>query len=203
MTEPARNYQTSHATTEGLDDFFEAAESTVQDTVQDEITSVQDTVQREMTVLEAAELLNIDRRSVVRLLNWKKLSGRKDARGRWSIDRTSVLERSALQDTVPNDVQDIVSQNDCDVLDVSASPSPDVQDSVLQVSTEQPGVWEPATNQSATLIRELQTKLEGASFRIGYLEAQLEAERHQVKLLMDSQHNRGAWSRFWTWFIGK
>jgi hypothetical protein len=39
-------------------------------------------------------------------------------------------------------------------------------------------------------------KLEGATYRIGYLEALLETERQQVKLLTDSQHKDRWWTRF-------
>ncbi len=59
------------------------------------------------------------------------------------------------------------------------------------------------------MIEGLQTKLDvannqlqAASFRNGYLEAQLDTERQQVKLLMDSQHNASCWHRTWQWFIG-
>ena len=52
-------------------------------------------------------------------------------------------------------------------------------------------------------VDELLRKLEGATYRIGYLEAQLEAERQQVKLLMDSQHKNGWWSHFNKWFFGQ
>ncbi|MDP3507765.1 MAG: hypothetical protein Q8T09_07215 [Candidatus Melainabacteria bacterium] len=50
-------------------------------------------------------------------------------------------------------------------------------------------------------IDELLRKLEGATYRIGYLEAQLESERQQVKLLTDSQHKPGWWAKFSSWFF--
>ena len=52
-------------------------------------------------------------------------------------------------------------------------------------------------------VDELLRKLEGATYRIGYLEAQLEAERQQVKLLMDSQHKGSWWAGFKKWFFGR
>lgn len=57
----------------------------------------------------------------------------------------------------------------------------------------------------ASLIKanqELISKLEALTFRNGYLEAQTEGYKEQVKLLTDSQHRRGTWSRFWSWFTG-
>jgi hypothetical protein len=59
------------------------------------------------------------------------------------------------------------------------------------------------------ILGDLQTKLDvannqlqAASFRNGYLEAQLEVERQQVKLLTDSQHKAPWWHGAWQWFFG-
>ena len=57
-------------------------------------------------------------------------------------------------------------------------------------------------------IRELEAKLEGATFRNGYLAAENEGLKSvigikdsHIKLLTDSQHKRGWWSRFSSWFV--
>lgn len=61
----------------------------------------------------------------------------------------------------------------------------------------------------ASLIKanqELTAKLEGVVYRNGYLEAQLDAERNQIKLLTDQLHKpeqvkeSGWWSIFCSWF---
>lgn len=52
------------------------------------------------------------------------------------------------------------------------------------------------------VIKELQNKIEILTYRNGYLEAQLETEREQIKLLTDSQHKPGWWTKFMTWFMG-
>jgi hypothetical protein len=49
---------------------------------------------------------------------------------------------------------------------------------------------------------EIKAQLEGATYRNGYLEAQLEAERQTVKLLTDSQHKPSWWAKFASWFMG-
>lgn len=49
----------------------------------------------------------------------------------------------------------------------------------------------------------LSAKLEAASHRNGYLEAQLVGKEEQIKLLTDSQHKTGWWSRFCFWFVGR
>lgn len=51
-------------------------------------------------------------------------------------------------------------------------------------------------------IRDLEDKLEGATYRNGYLESKLEQRDEKIKLLTDSQHKRSGWSRFWIWFTG-
>lgn len=49
------------------------------------------------------------------------------------------------------------------------------------------------------IIQDLMQKLEGANYRVGWLESQLrerEADVHELKLLVDSQHKPGWWQRF-------
>jgi len=50
-------------------------------------------------------------------------------------------------------------------------------------------------------IADLLLKLEGASYRIGYLESKLEEKNSQIKLLTDSQHKPGWWAKFSSWFF--
>lgn len=47
-----------------------------------------------------------------------------------------------------------------------------------------------------------QTELQGAVWRNGYLEAQIEVKNKEIKLLTDSQHKPGWWSKFKSWFFG-
>ena len=77
---------------------------------------------------------------------------------------------------------------------------------VIMIEAEVGGEHAPGTEQ---LTRELLAKLEVLTYRNGYLEAQLaerqkEVELHQqqIKLLTDSQHSRGWWSKFASWFMG-
>jgi hypothetical protein len=50
-------------------------------------------------------------------------------------------------------------------------------------------------------LKELKQQLQGASFRNGYLEAQMEGRDRDIKLLTDSQHKRGWWAKFSSWFM--
>ncbi len=50
---------------------------------------------------------------------------------------------------------------------------------------------------------ELESKLQAAAWRNGYLESKLEERDQQIKLLTDSQYNqRGWWAKFSSWFLG-
>lgn len=59
----------------------------------------------------------------------------------------------------------------------------------------------PSHDHRDQLIKELQAKLEGATYRVGYLEAKLEDRDTQIKLLTDSQHRAGWWTRFCQWLV--
>lgn len=70
----------------------------------------------------------------------------------------------------------------------------------------------PASSQSGSssevqrllnIVEKQASRLEVASGQIGYLQAQLQATQEHVKLLTDSQHKCGRWSRFWSWFTGR
>lgn len=51
--------------------------------------------------------------------------------------------------------------------------------------------------------RQLTVKLEAASHRNGFLEAQSQTYQDQIKLLTDSQHKRGWWQTVSSWFGAK
>jgi hypothetical protein len=58
------------------------------------------------------------------------------------------------------------------------------------------------------IVQELLKKVEALTYRNGYLESQvaerdrqIENHQEQIKLLTDSQHKRGWWARFSSWFM--
>lgn len=53
------------------------------------------------------------------------------------------------------------------------------------------------------LLNDRDHKLEAASYRIGYLESQLEERDRAIKLLTDSQHKPSWWTKFASWFMGR
>lgn len=64
----------------------------------------------------------------------------------------------------------------------------------------------PGTTELQALLAVLENKdreLQAASFRNGYLEAQLAERDQQIKLLTDSQHKPSRWARFKKWCAGQ
>lgn len=53
------------------------------------------------------------------------------------------------------------------------------------------------------LVKNQSSQLEAASNVIVYMKNQLETKDNQIKLLTDSQHESGLWSRFTKWFLGQ
>lgn len=53
----------------------------------------------------------------------------------------------------------------------------------------------------AIQLETINQQLQAASFRNGYLESQLQEREKEIKLLTDSQHSPGWWSRLKNWFV--
>src|SRR5262249_31132770 len=105
-----------------------------------------------------------------------KLEAVKDETGAWLVRLDQIQDRSSSRMEVD---QDQIQEAGLDL----------VQDHVVEGYRQQ--------------ISQLQEKLEAATFRVGYLQAQLEASQETVKLLTDSQHKPGWWRRFCSWATGR
>ena len=51
------------------------------------------------------------------------------------------------------------------------------------------------------LLKEKDAKIEALLMRNGYLQSQVETSQEAIKLLTDSQHKRGWWAKFSSWFF--
>lgn len=86
----------------------------------------------------------------------------------------------------------------------------DIDNTVIEASYEADITLSEGLHQAninvASLIKanqDLISKLEAATYRNGYLEAQIESEKQQVKLLTDQLHKpAGWWPRFCSWMAG-
>jgi len=128
-----------------------------------------------VSVSEAAKLLGITERSIWRRIRAGKL-------------------QSELCDgkTIVN-----VRQSDAGL----TTPT-DVTDTPLTISTCQSDTSGHQLEKLLELLREKDRELQAATYRNGYLEAQLENQKEQIKLLTDSQHKKAWWARFCSWFAG-
>ena len=196
MSDPSRDYQTiDTATVEGLEDLFADTEKTSGPDLgpsRDEDAGPSQLI----SALEAASILAINKRSVIRLIQQQKLVAIKRD-GKYFLTKEAVENRK--RETclaVPSRDQDAGPSQDEVALDIEVSgPS---RDEVPPLSVQ---VDETLT--SSIDAYKLLKELEGATYRIGYLEAQLAEREQQIKLLTDSQHKPSLWARFKKWCSGR
>jgi hypothetical protein len=153
----------------------------------------------DLSVSDAAKLLGIAERTVWRRIRQKKLQSRQE-KGRTIVS----VRQSDVAVTHPDTDTDVSVESSLSVSDMPDRKLPE---------------------QLLGLIAELSSKLEGATYRNGFLEAQLEAATQQVKLLPDLQaraaeaeqlklenlrlqselelRKRTWWMRFTAWALGK
>lgn len=127
---------------------------------------------------------------------------------KWFIDANSLKEQQApVAELTASDAAPVPKSKASDAAPVTGAKEPITHAAAEEIKTERPGISELLAK-----IKELEHKLEGATFRTGYLEAEneglravMEAQSGHIKLLTDSQHRsqlKRGWSRFWSWFTG-
>lgn len=183
MAEPAKKIQVEPVGTEGLDQLFQVE-------LDQEIQSQDQQVQMDhITLMEGAKRLGLSRRYVHKLITEGRIPAFRDSRGRWLIK----LDQGQIQ------IQD--HQDQADQMDLHLEQS--------QIRLEEPGEGQQ-TARLLDMIESLQSQvnaaqnqLQAASYRNGYLEAQLQERDSQIKLLTDSQSkHRGWWHKCMSWFGG-
>jgi hypothetical protein len=207
MSDTAHDYQTPKPVSmEGLEDLFdEFANHEVQGANTLELVREQDA---SVSVEHAAEILGISSRAVQKRLKKGTLKGLKVKQGgieRWSVN-LSVMDReqdaSCSVEFANHEVQDA---NTLELVREQGAPSPIEFANIEYQDTS----WAEKSIKDKTaiddykdsVIQELQAKLEAATFRVGYLQAQMESSQETIKLLTDSQHKPGWWAKFSSWFF--
>jgi hypothetical protein len=126
-----------------------------------------------ITVAEAASSLKKSERSIQRYAKSGKLRSKTDESGRLLIwSATSADIFIACADNVATDA-----------------------DSAKSVATG------ADTERLWNLLKEKDAKIEALLMRNGYLQSQVETSQEAIKLLTDSQHKRGWWAKFSSWFF--
>jgi len=145
------------------------------------------------TLSEASSHLNVNERTLRRWIKQGKIEAAKvkGAFGdEWRIMPGPV--RSGV-DINPGQCPDLSPDRTMST-PAMPGPMPGPDPEVIELRTK----LELAEQEKADLKKQLQ----GATYRNGYLEAQLEAERQTIKLLTDSQHKPGWWTKLAHWFRG-
>ncbi|HMX46143.1 MAG TPA: hypothetical protein PLC15_23200 [Candidatus Obscuribacter sp.] len=192
MSDTARDYQSIQpATTEGLDSFFE--QGLLQQDPEDSSPQPGGLLQQGqgVPVHVAAARLGLSTSGVLKRLRKGSLPGFKVpvARGeKWFVK----------VEALPGGVLELMEDSSGGLLglvkDSSEQPLEMAKDSLIS-DGKPPLLVDDLMRRNS----ELEAQLQAATWRNGYLEAQLEAERQQVKLLTDSQHKPGWWPRFKKW----
>ncbi len=120
----------------------------------------------EVSVPEAAKLLGITERTVWRRIRTKKLSSE-------LVNGKTVIRLSQ------SDIQASTSDNITDNTGIEAEPVSDSDDLIGRTDTVSTALTE--------LVSELSAKLEAATYRAGYLEAVVNSQSNEIRLLPDLQ----------------
>lgn len=192
MSDTARDYQTLEpASTEGLDDLFSSGTSLETVEILGETVNGKAETVEYLTVSALVKRLEIPRSTVYRHIQAGKYET--------TIGPNGKLLVSVRQAENP------VLSHETSLKTVTGTPETSFETVISCETSPETAVIPTETVHETSLIPvdidELLRKLEGATYRIGYLEAQLESERQQVKLLTDSQHKPGWWAKFSSWFF--
>ncbi len=212
MAEPASEVKIDLASIEGFDEVFSEdgpstgspRSGTVQDRTEDSSSSVQESpysaLAHPISVEEAASLLKISTNAVCKRLRKGSLVGKKiqgKFKDEWIVEGAGLIEVLDL---------DFSQGHHQDGPETATPETSSVQD---QTKDSPSSVHEGPnpTSMLVELVEKQAAKLEAAAGQIGYLQAQLESQTkaletrdEQIKLLTDSQHKAGWWSRFCSWF---
>lgn len=194
MSNTAENFESHEtASTEGLDTLFSQPVSFDVSGFSEnpggfpEISCESHEIQEDdtvsLSVSEAVDILQISRSTIYRHAQEGKLRSEtaKDGKLRILVKQNEIPETSQEVSEIPETT--------------SGSPA---------ASRETVEILNGNLNSHASVdVDSLLFKLESATYRIGYLEAQLESKEEKIKLLTDSQNKPTHWQRFVRWFMGR
>lgn len=184
MGDLALDSSTDPLAIDGLEHVLESDDVTVSDSAQTTTETMSDTVGQvigeKVSITEAAIRLGVSERTIQRRITRGQLATEKDAAGRVYV-------------TCPTQ-SDTVSVNVGQSSGTDGHPSDSVGRN--ESKSDQDQLWEMVRSQAA--------KIEALTARNGWLESQLHERQEDIKelkLLTDSQHKRGWWARFGSWFV--
>jgi len=195
--EPAKEIETDSLSVEGLEEVFDQPVHTLR-SMDDEAVHTVSTDLDQWTISEAAQQLKLSTGTIRRRLPNGRLKGFKveGLNGpEWRIIPPGRIVEAVIEST-DNPIETLASQADHGThTQIKSADQP------VQAVPNHPG--HTVINEHLEVIKEMQSKLEALTYRNGYLQAQLENHQETIKLLTDSQHKRGRWWSFWSWFTGR
>ncbi|MGH2506321.1 MAG: hypothetical protein ACRDHZ_02745 [Ktedonobacteraceae bacterium] len=181
MAESASNIQNLCASMQGLDLLFQDH----QDQLEQKLFQDQDHMEL-VPLVEAAKRLGVTRRYAHKLASSGRLQAIQDAKGHWLVK----MEQGQIQIQIQDQVEQKVFQ-DQDHMEHTQFQAQVISGYQQQIKELQ-GKFDAA-----------QEQLQGASFRNGYLESQvnslqneLQNQTETIKLLTDSKPKSGWWQKF-------
>jgi len=207
VTQTAKQNKIDPRSLEGLEDVFDLAPVTTEEepitgTGTEQVTGIQEPVTNAIEVMPGIPIETAAKQIGSSVNALKKRLRKGTVRGvkqetkhgeKWFVEPSEIrrLAPVTIKQTIP-------------VTSTGAAPEPNIEAPVT-------GATFVSTSESVLVrIQELEQKLEGATFRNGYLEAENEglkallgAQETHIKLLTDSQHKPASWRKFWSWFTGR
>lgn len=202
MSEPATEIKKSTVDVEGFDSLLEVQEATLVEVQESDHEGVQEpdpsVLERYWTTDEAAKELGLSQRTIFKRLKDGSLTGfrvKGKFKKEWRIKPTSPNRK--VIEAVPE-----VQEPEFETSGTYSKEAPEgLQEEAASSSRSANQVTD--LDKLLRLIQEKDNQLQAATFRNGYLEAQLEGKEREIKLLTDSQHKAGFWKGFWSWFTGR
>jgi len=200
VSEPAKKYEERIISLEGMEEFLTGQSMPVAGQGMPEVRPAhateigqpkpaQSSTTDLCTIEVAAKYLGVSARTILRRLQKGTLPGCK------------VPGQFGLEWRVQLNQQEVRPAQDISMVVASTGQATWAdQDNLRQTK---PDDAEILVKELRSRVSELEDKLEGATYRNGYLEAQLEGRDKEIKLLTDSQHKPAGWRKFWSWFTGR
>lgn len=194
MGDPALEMKNNPLAIEGLEEIFDTSEAATECSEAPEGITIQDSevfgsAREILTTAEAAARLGISQRAVLNRLKAGTLPGDR-IKGKFKE------EWRVYWEALPNCSEETI-------IDPVATSEDSEVTAQEQASHFRSGSEVAAGQNFLSEILSAHTEqIRTQNDLIRYLTEQLKEKDQRIKLLTDSQHKRGPWSRFWGWFTG-
>ena len=150
-------------------------------------------IARWLTVEEAAKRLEISSNAVTKRLNKGKLAGRKVAGQfgeKWMVDPSGL----------PQEIHVQIAEEQPSRAEEEPGNSQGTASPIQEEPSKQESIAEKSFDLFGEVIRQQTEQIKLQNEMIKHLCAQVQDKDAAIKLLTDSQHKKGWWSRFCSWF---